>query len=288
MDDIDFGAAMVPAEPEPQALRAEIVEEEGEIILPQGVDIRQTALSLVPYGDRVAALVKMAKEIEVVDDASRKQATEIGLRAKKLRLEVEKVESAPAFLAANQFIKDVRHLVKTLTNPLKVSVEQACKLKLSAFSERLRLEKQRQEAAAREKARQLQLELDAEAAQLRKDAEQKAQKAEAELVAKEMTGQLTEGEKTLLQQTIEEEKEAAATIVAPTVLVEVPESQNVVRTGEGASYTTVKWVAEVENIDLVERKYLIVDMRAIQKDVDNGLRQAPGFIIREKTGTSFR
>ena len=289
MDDIDFGAAMAEKEePEPKRQTAPVEIVEDPIIFPQGIDIRSTALSLIPYSEKVKALVAIAKVIQVTDEASRKRATEIGLQPKKLRLQVEKIEDSPAFQAAVQFVKDVRHLCKTLTMPLKVDVEQACKAKLSAYAERLRLEQQRQEAEARQRARQLQLEMDAEAEKQRKEALAKAQAAEAELAAKEATGAVNEAEKAILQQTIADEQEAAATIVAPTVVVEVTDPQNIVRTGEGASYTTTRWVAELENIDLVARKYLIVDMKAIQKDVDGGLRQAPGFIIREKTGTSFR
>jgi hypothetical protein len=287
MDEIDFGAAMAaPPVAEPQVAPVEIIDD--PIILPQELDIRSTALSLVPYSEKVKALVNIAKVIQVTDEDSRKRVTDIGLQAKKLRLAVEKIEDSPNFRAANQFIKDVRHLVKTLTMPLKVEVEQVCKAKLSAFAERLRLEQARREAEARERARQLQLELDAEAEKQRQEALEKARAAEAEIAAREAAGVVNEAEKAILQQTVDEEREAAESIVAPVVAVEVQETPNIVRTGEGASYTTVKWVAELVDIDLVERKYLIVDMRAIQKDVDGGLRQAPGFIIRERTGTSFR
>lgn len=287
MDDIDFGAAMsAPVETEPERQQAPVEIVEDPITFPLGVDIRPTALSLVPYQEKVKALVGIAKTIQVTDEESRKKATEIGLQAKKLRLAVEKIEDSPAFQAAAQFVKDVRHLCKTLTMPLKIDVEQLCKTKLSAYAEQVRLKQQRAEAEARERARIRQAELDAEAERLRQEAWAKAEAAAAELKA--ASPELSDSDRIYLQQVIEEENEAALTLTSPTVVVEVPPKENIVRTDQGASYTTTRWVAELEDIDLVDRKYMVVDMRAIQKDVDGGLRQAAGFIIREKTGTSFR
>jgi hypothetical protein len=293
LEDIDFGAAMTPAaKPEPQTRMAQVVEGDpiiiGEIALPIGTDVRPTALSLVPYQEKVLALKLAAKELQVTDDASRKKATELALQAKKLRIRVEKIEDSPAVQAAINFVKDVRHLLKTLTTPLKQEVEQVCKNKLTAYAEHLRLAQERRDAEARERARILQGELDAEAAKLKAEAEAKAQAAEEELAQKEAAGEVNDAERAILQQTVEEEREAAASIVAPIVTVEVRQSENVVRTSEGSSFTTTRWIADLVDINLVDRKYLMVNPKAIQKDVDGGLRKADGFNIHEISGTSLR
>jgi hypothetical protein len=290
MEDIDFGAAM--KKPEPQTMPAKVVEGDpfiaGEIDLPVGTDVRPTALSLVPYQEEVKALVKAARDLQVTDAASQKLATAYGLRAKKLRIRVEKIEDSPAVQAAINFVKDVRHLLKTLTTPLKQDVEQVCKNKLTAYAEHLRLAQQRRDAEARERARILQAELDAEAEKLKAEAEAKAKAAEEELARQEAAGEVNDAERAILQQTVEEEREAAASIVAPLVVVEVRQPENVVRTSEGSSFTTTRWVADLVDINLVDRKYLMVNQKAIQKDVDGGLRQEPGFNIHEVSGTSLR
>jgi hypothetical protein len=289
LDDIDFGAAM--KKPEPQTKPAHVVEDAfiaGEIAIPLGTDIRPTALSLVPYQGQVKVLVQAARELQVTDAASQKAATELGLRAKKLRLRVEKIEDSHAFQAATNFVKDIRHLIKTLTTPLKNDVQEVCRAKLTAYSDQLKLAQQRREAEARERARKLQAELDAEAEKLRAEAEAKAKAAEEELALKTETGEITGAEAAILQQTVDEEREAAASIQAPVVVVDVPAPENVVRTSEGSSFTTTRWVADLVDINLVDRKYLMVNQKGIQKDVDGGLRQEPGFNIHEVSGTSLR
>ena len=295
MDDMDFGAAMAgPTAAMPQTREAQIAEDPfiNEITLPVTTDVRPTALSLVPYEERVRVMVAQAKELVVNDEASRKKATELGLQAKKTRLKVEGIKKSPMFLAAESFLKDIRHLCNTLTDPLSKNVEQVLKAKITAFSEHLRLAKAREDAENRERARAAQAELDAEAAKLKAEAEAKVRAAEAELAKKEAEdagwGVANPDAKALLEQTVEDEKEAAASIVAPKVMTHVPPAKNVVRTDEGSSFTTARWVAEVVDISLVDRKYLVLDPKAIQKDVDGGLRQAAGFIIKEKLGTSFR
>jgi hypothetical protein len=254
--------------------------------MPLSVDIHGTALSLVPYEEKVKALILAAREIQVEDETGRKNATELALVAKKLRLKVEIIKKSPMFQAAETFIKDIRHLCSTLTEPLKLQVENVCKDKLTRYTEQLRLEQQRREAAAREEARKLQTKLDEEAAALKAEAEERARTAAAELAQRE--GELSEPERAILEQTVLEESAAAENIVAPTVVVHVQEPERVVRTEAGASFQTSRWVAELVDISLVDRKYLIVDAKIVQKDVDGGMRNIPGFIVKEKLGTSLR
>jgi hypothetical protein len=42
------------------------------------------------------------------------------------------------------------------------------------------------------------------------------------------------------------------------------------------------------DFDKVDRKYLVVDMKVVQRDVDGGMRQISGFAIEEVLGTSLR
>lgn len=287
--DVDFDAAMTATPPERQTRRPEVDEDPfiaGEIVLPEGTDIRPTTLSLVPYEIRVKELVAKAKELEVNDAQTQKEATALANTAKKLRLKVKRIEESPPFLAAQTFIKDIRHLTKMLTEPLHTQVEAVCKDKLSAYSRQLELAQKRREAEARERARVLQAELDAEAEKLRKEAEAKVKAAEKELA--DSQGTLSPAEAAILEQTIEEEREAAASIVAPTVVVESQAPEKVVRTEAGASFTTHRWKAILINIDQVDRKYMVVDMKAVQRDVDGGMRNIDGFSIEEITGTSLR
>lgn len=296
-EDLDFEAAMYPAPPEPQTRTAQVAGSEfmEPIDIPPGTNIRPIALSLVPYELKVKELIAQAKEIVVEDDEGRKRATALGLQGKKLRLMVEKIKKSPSYLAAENYIKDCRHLCNTLTDPLKTQVEQVCKDKLTAYSERLRLAQQRREAEAREKARKLQAELDAEAERLRSEAEAKAKAAEEEIARieaqeKEPSGAPlnSDAEKAILRQTVEEEREAAASIVAPQVVAEIQGTDNVVRTDAGASFTTSRWKARLVDINLVDRKYLIVDLKAVQRDVDGGMRTIDGFVVEEVLGTSLR
>jgi hypothetical protein len=42
------------------------------------------------------------------------------------------------------------------------------------------------------------------------------------------------------------------------------------------------------DFDKVDRKYLVVDMKVVQRDVDGGMRSISGFVIEEVLGTSLR
>lgn len=301
MEELNFDVTSSP--PEPQARTAKVAETEfmEPLTIPLGTDVRPIALSLVPYELKVKELIAQAKEIVVEDDAGRKQATALGLQGKKLRLLVEGIKKSPSYLAADAYIKDCRHLCNTLTEPLKQQVEQVCKDKLTAYSKKLILEQQRREAEARERARKLQAELDAEAEKLKAEAAAKAKAAQDELdrLEKEEAAAATgpmggaiaafnEPEKEALRQTIEDETAAAESIVAPQVVVETQAPQNVVRTEAGASFTTSRWKARLVDINLVDRKYLVVDSKAVQRDVDGGMRTIDGFAIEQDLSTSLR
>jgi len=290
-DDFDFSEAMkASAAPEPQACLARVTDEgpTGEITMPVGTNVRPTALSLVPYEEKVKILVARARELQVIDADSQKEATSLALQAKRIRLRVEGIKKSPTYLTADQFLKEIRHLCKALTDPLHHNVEQVCKDKLGAYDAKVKLERQRQEAVAREEARRMQAELDAETERQRQEAVAKARVAQEELERKEAEGSLTDTDRTLLQQTVEEETSVAESIVAPQVVVQVTPPETVVRTEEGASFTKTRWVAKLVDEAAVERKYLVVDMKLVQKDVDSGVRSIPGFLIEQKTGVSIR
>ena len=294
MEEPDFeGAMSEQAEPERQARPMEIrngeIEFLPEIAAPQGTDIQPVLLSLVPYEEKVKLMILAAREIVVEDDEGCKKATDMALQAKKMRLKVETIKKSPLYEQAENILKTLRHICNTLTEPLKLRVEGVCKDKLTAYSDRLRLEQQRRDAEAREQARELQAKLDAEAAALRAQAEEKARLAAEELSRTD----LTETEKAILEETVEAETAAAASIVAPVVVVHAQELPNVIRTEEGASFTKRRWIARLVNLDEVPPKYFTEAVtealtKAAQKDVDAGLRNIPGFIIEEKLSTSLR
>lgn len=290
-DDFDFSEIMKsPPVPEPQTRLGRVTDERpaGEIAMPVGTDVRPTALSLVPYEEKVKILVARARELQVTDADSQKEATSLALQAKRIRLRVEAIKKSPTYLAADQFLKEIRNLCKALTDPLHHNVEQVCKDKLGTYDAKVKLERQRQEAAAREEARRMQAELDAETERQRQEAVAKARVAQEELERKEAEGSLTDTDRTLLQQTVEEETSVAESIVAPQVVVQVAPLETVVRTEEGASFTKTRWVAKLVDEAAVERKYLVVDMKLVQKDVDSGLRHIPGFLVEQITGVSIR
>jgi hypothetical protein len=150
------------------------------------------------------------------------------------------------------------------------------------------LAQRRREAAAREEARLLQAKLDAEAATLKADAEAKVRAAQEELARQEAAGHVNDTERALLEKTVEDETAAAESIVAPQVVVRTQEPETVVRTEAGSSFTTSRWKPRLVDFDKVDRKYLIVDLKVVQRDVDGGMRQISGFAIEEVLGTSLR
>jgi hypothetical protein len=42
------------------------------------------------------------------------------------------------------------------------------------------------------------------------------------------------------------------------------------------------------DIGKVHLKYLVVDMKVVQRDVDSGMRTIDGFVVEEVLGTSLR
>lgn len=286
-DLIDLGAAMDP-QPAPVYTPEIVPAPLPDFPAPSGFDLAPLSLSLVPYQQKVKALAVAAQNIRVEDESGRKQATDLALVAKRLRLKVEAIKKSEPYLAADVFVKDIRHLCNTLTDPLKNQVETVCKNKLTAYSEQLRLAQQRREAAAREEARQLQAKLDAEAKKLRDDALALARAAADELAKKEAAGNLKEGEKAILEQTVIDETAAAESVVSPQVVVQVQPADNVVRTDAGASFTRARWKPRLIDPALVEEKYKVIDLRLVQKDVDGGMRKISGFIIEEELSTSLR
>lgn len=248
------------------------------------MDLEAVKGALAPYQVQVAEMVKAAGELKIADDASQTRAVELGTTAKKIKKAVEAIKQSPNYLEADQFVKDVRNLLKTFTDPLDLQVEKPLKAKLTAYADQLRLEAQRRDAAAREAARKLQEQADEKARKLREEAEAKAKEAEKKL-AKEKD----EAARAALQRTIDEETEAAKNIVAPQVVAPVVEPvHNTVRTGAGSAYGRTTWEFEITDEAQVPREYLAVNEQKIRQAVKAGIRQVAGVRIYEKTSTSFR
>lgn len=287
MEELDFEAAMGEPVYSPQ-----IVENPDQVLINQELittDVSSTAISLVPYQQKVKALIAQAQAVVVKDNDTRKQAAEIGLLARNMRRRVETIKQSPSYLEAKKYLKEVDALIKMITDPLSKEVEQIVKGKLKVYEERLILEQRRREAEAREEARVRQAALDEEARKIREEAEAKAAEAAKELLEKEAAGQLGEEDRTRLERTIKEEEFAATQVFAPVVATEVaPSGPEVVRTESGAAYSRRKFVARLVDPAMVEDKYKVIDMKLVQKDVDAGLRNIPGFLIEEEVTPVFR
>jgi hypothetical protein len=269
VDDIDLGAAMDAAINEP-----EIVEALPTFPSPSGFDLAPVALSLEPYQKHVALMTQEARGITVTDTVSQKFAVSAESRNKKLFRDLETARKS--FVAPyNEHVKRINNLFKTLTDPLGQN-EGIIKAERGKFEYQLELDRRRKEAEAREEQRRLQLKLDAEARVQREEADRKVREAEEKLKAEK-----DEATRIALAKEIEEESLAAA---APTPQAPLmTETQTVIRTAEGSSYSKFSWKGRVVEPDLVPRDLCSPDQKKIDAAVKGGVRQISGCIVEEIT-----
>lgn len=271
-EEIDFGAAL---QPKPESAAALALEPEvlPAIQTPNGFDIAPVALNLVPYEKHVALLVKQAKGVVVTDSESNKAAVSIESSNKLL---YKKLETArKGFVAPyNEHVKKINNIFKTLTDPLLAN-EALIKKVRGDYDYQLLLERRAEEARLREEQRQLQARLNEEARQQREEADRKAREA-----AEKLKTEQDAAARAALEKTIEEET-AAAEAPAPTVAPIVIEKPKVIRTAEGSSYTTFKWVCRVVDPDLVPRTYCEPFQKHLDDAVKGGIREISGCIIEE-------
>jgi hypothetical protein len=291
MTEMDFMEAMTASTPETKETAAVAPPEESRalaIVMPTGTSLMATLNSLIPYQEVGRELVAQANKLVINSVESQKTGTEIGLRAKRHRLEVEAIKKNPVYLAAESLVKETRAICNSTAAPFS-TVEETVKAKIKVFQKEQILEGQRKEAREREAARIRQAELDAEAKALREEAELKAQAAREELEAREAVGDIDAAEKASLERTIAEETEAAKDAVAPTIATPVTEKPStVVRTDIGSSYVRRRFMGRMVDEALVPDKYKVVDMKLVQKDIDAGERNIPGIVIEEDINPVLR
>jgi hypothetical protein len=253
--------------------------------LPAGIalDLESVKVALAPYHAQVEAMIVEAAGLKVTDEASNARATELGNTARKIEKAVEAIKKTPSYVEADEYLKGIRNLCKSFTEPLALQVVRPLKAQQSAYADRLILEQQRRDAAAREEARKQQERIEAEARAIREEAERKAREAE-ELLKKEKD----EAARAALQKTIDEEREAANAPTPQVVAPVVEQAPTVTRTGAGSSFAKRPWKAFLVDESKVEREFLVVDMVKVNRAVASGRREIPGFDVRQVTETSYR
>ena len=192
----------------------------------------------------------MAKEIEVIE----KESTDLVVKSQNLVIaNQDQYEDAGMFLKT---IKGMQKKVEDSFNPIIEKAHQTHKEAIAKRDEHLNPLKgaektikglmityaNEQERKAREEQARLQKLADAEAARQKKILDEKIARAEA-------SGKTEKAEELQMQ------KESVAPIIAPVVTPQI-------ETPKGVSYRD-NWTAEVANISLVPREYLIANMQML-------------------------
>jgi hypothetical protein len=290
-DDLDFFAAAktpVPVVEEPEAPTVEVDYLPG---LPAIIEYetQQAVTRIYQFEKKVNKAIADSRKITAIrDEETNKLATTSAAELTRLIKDIEIVRKH--FTAPHtRFNQKVNEFAKKYSDPLgKEQTRQ--KMMLTGWYNAQDMEKRRKEAAAREEQRKAQAEVDAEAQRLRDEAQQKVDDAKAELerLKTEPAATAHEDYVAALERTIEEESVAAK---ADTPLVAFPvvaEQDKVVRTFAGSASFAHDWTWEVENIDLVDRKWLVVNDKAITQAVKGGLRNEPGFRIFDRTTAKIK
>jgi hypothetical protein len=289
-DDLDFFAATktpappVVEEPESPPIEAEVLPS-----LPAVVDYetQQAVTRIYQFEQKVnKAIADSKKIIAIRDEATNVLSTTAASEITRLIKDIEIVRKH--FTAPHtKFNQKVNEFAKKYSDPLgKEQTRQ--KMMLTGWHNAQEMEKRRKEAAAREEQRKHQAEVDAEAERLRKEAQQKVDDAKEELENLKAATEANPDQLAALEKTIEEESVAAA---AETPLVAFPvvaEQDKVVRTLAGSASFAHDWTWELENIDLVDRKWLVVDEKKVTQAVKGGLRSEPGFKIFDRTTAKIK
>jgi hypothetical protein len=280
MADIDFAAPLKPKKE--RKLKVAVVEAPPPAP-PHLLDLESIKSALAPYHAQVADMITEASALKVVDEATNTRATEIGNTARKIEKAVEGIKKDEPYVKAKEFLNGIGNLIKSFTEPLSAQVVRPLKAQQSAYADRLILEQQRREAAAREAARIQQAKVEAEAQAIRDEANRKAMEAE-KLLRKEKD----EAARAALQKTIEDETAAANAPTPQVVAPVVEQSPTVTRTGAGSSFAKRPWKAFLVDESKIDREFLVVDMVKVNRAVASGRREIPGFDVRQVTETSYR
>ena len=289
-EEMDFFATQNPVAPaveEPETLAPEVEVLPG---LPAVVDYKtQQAITIIyQFENRVKELLAKSKKVTAIrDEATNIQAAEIASELKRLDKDLEIVRKH--FTAPHvKYNSVVNASIKGYSDPTAKEINRQ-KMMLTGWHNAQEMERRRKEAAAREEQRQHQAEVDAEAQRLRDEAQKKVDDATAErerLLSE--PDAVSADQLAALEKTIEEESVAAA---AETPLVAFPvvaEPDKVVRTLAGSASFAHDWTWEVENLDQVDRKWLVIDDKRVTQAVKGGLRTEPGFKIFDRTTAKIK
>jgi septal ring factor EnvC (AmiA/AmiB activator) len=268
---MDFNAALK---------EEEVVEEKFEV---SPMSLEAVKPSFLPYLNQVDDMANEATALTVNDEKSMEMAVTLGVSSKKIAKAIE-TKRKKVIAAPQDFIKSVNNFCKLFTDRLN-HAELTLKDKISKHQLHLRIERQKQEEAARKATRELQEKLDREAEEAnRKIREEAARKAEEEARARAASQAEIEAAKNKA-----EEDARAREIEAPKVLDPIiPKEESVTRTEAGTAHIRKEWKAEITTPSEVPREYCSPDMKLINAAVKGGVRVIPGVNIYEKESTVFR
>lgn len=114
-----------------------------------GLSIKAAMMRLVGYVARCNNLVNTIQGLDVKDEPARLLATELGAGAAKL-VKAVNAERDQIIGPANEFVKSVRNLAVSLTEPLGSAKEIAAQ-KINTFNQMLKVEQAKRDKEAREK-----------------------------------------------------------------------------------------------------------------------------------------
>jgi hypothetical protein len=290
-EDLDFSAALkTPAappveEPEGPAPEVEVLPGLPAII---EYETQQAVTRIYQFEQKVNRIIAASKKIVAIrDEATNSLAATSASEITRLLKDIELVRKH--FTAPHtKFNSKVNEFAKKYSDPLgKEQTRQ--KMMLTGWHNAQEMEKRRKEAAAREEQRRHQAEVDAEAQRLRDEAQKKVDEAAAELERLKTGPEAVSGDQiAALEKTIEEESVAAQAETPQVAFPVVAEQDKVVRTLAGSASFAHDWTWEVENIDQVDRKWLVVNDKMITQAVKGGLRSEPGFRIFDRTTAKIK
>jgi hypothetical protein len=281
----------------PTILEANPVDEaDGQIILPAAVERERQELDKVATS--VAEAVRRAELVEVRNSAEANAAVAI---LKNLKEQTKNAEATRKFLVGplNAHVRQINAKAKEATAPLDAAVD-VLKGKIATYQAELERERRaeedrlRREAAEREarmKAERERAEAEArakreEAERVQREAEEKARLAaerDAESRAAREAARLAEEAAQKVDQSKLEEMTLDALPDLPAPVPVVAKASKV----EGVQ-TRMVWKATVTREALVPREYLVVDQKAINQAVRNGVRDIPGVVIQQVPQVAVR
>lgn len=274
----------------------QVEEVEGQIILPAAVQRQQEAAVQVESAVRVA--IQRAEAVEVRDPAEANSAAAIlkDLTTQKRNAEATRKELVGPL---NETVKKLNAKFKTATEPLDAAAK-VLRGKIEAFQEAAERARREQEERLQREAAEREAKLKAEREKAERAAREEREAAEAiarEAEAKARAAAQKDADSKAAQAALLEAEEAAE-LVDETKLAEstldalpdlpapvpvVPEAPRI----EGIQKRMV-WKATVTAEALVPREYLVVDQKAINQAMRDGVRDIPGVDIRQVPQAAVR